>query len=130
MLFLDARSGEQSEPQLQAAAGNLYYISFSPDGRSLAVSGADNAVNVWDVQSRKRLGNPFGPYPGIVALAIFEPNGRLLIVRLENAIEWRMDVHAWEHFACRAAGRDLAPAEWHDVLPNRAYRPICPSSTR
>lgn len=31
-----------------------------------------------------------------------------------------------ERFACRAAGRDLTPAEWPDVLPDRAYRPVCP----
>jgi hypothetical protein len=40
-----------------------------------------------------------------------------------------MSVRTWEQFGCRAAGRDLTRAEWRDLLPNRAYRPICPSET-
>jgi hypothetical protein len=57
----------------------------------------------------------------------FEPNGRLLMIPLSNAFEWPTDVKSWERFACRVAGRDLTPAEWHDLLPNRAYRPVCQS---
>jgi WD40 repeat protein/class 3 adenylate cyclase/tRNA A-37 threonylcarbamoyl transferase component Bud32 len=127
VLLLNARTGKQSQPPLQAAAGNIEYVSLSPDGRSLAVGAADNAVSVWDLRSRKRLGNPFGPYPGTVPAAIFERNSQLLIVLLENAVEWPTDVRTWEHFACRAAGRDLTRAEWNDVLPNRAYQHVCPA---
>ena len=47
-----------------------------------------------------------------------------------NAIEWPMNLNTWEQFACRVAGRNLTPAEWHEVLPNRAYRPTCPAGTR
>jgi hypothetical protein len=28
-------------------------------------------------------------------------------------------------FACRAAGRDLTSGERHDLLPSRAYQPVC-----
>jgi hypothetical protein len=38
-----------------------------------------------------------------------------------------MDTGTWERFACRVAGRDFTRAEWHDVLPNRAYRSVCPA---
>jgi hypothetical protein len=38
-------------------------------------------------------------------------------------------LNTWEQFACRVAGRNLTRAEWHDVLPNRAYRPTCPAGT-
>lgn len=126
VLFLNPRSGKPVQPPLQAAAGNIDYVSFSADGRSLAVGAADNAVSVWDLRSRKRLGNPFGPYPGTIPATLFEPNGRLLIVLLENAIEWPTDVRTWERFACQAAGRNLTHAEWADLLPNRPYRRVCP----
>ena len=61
LLLLDTRTGKQAQPLLQAASGNIADVSFSPDGRSVA----DNTVDVWDLQSRTRLGNPFGPYPRI-----------------------------------------------------------------
>jgi WD40 repeat protein len=125
VLFLDARSGKPARPPLQAAAGNILSLSFSADGRSLAVSGADNAVSLWDLPSRKRLGNPFGPYPGTIPGTLFEPNGRLLIELAERADDWPTDVGTWARFACRAAGRDLTHAEWRDILPNRPYRHVC-----
>ncbi|HJS93661.1 MAG TPA: hypothetical protein VJ741_05315 [Solirubrobacteraceae bacterium] len=86
-------------------------------------------MSVWDLQSRKRVGNPFGPYDIGEPGAFFEPNGRLLIVLYEGAIEWPMDARAWERFACRVAGRDLTSDEWRDLLPNRVYRPTCPSNS-
>jgi hypothetical protein len=60
---------------------------------------------------------------------LFEPNGRLLIELRSSAIEWPMNVNTWVQLACRVAGRNLTRAEWHDVLPNRAYRPTCPAGT-
>jgi WD40 repeat protein/class 3 adenylate cyclase len=125
--LLDPRTGQLAGPPIRAAAGEISDVSFSPDGRSVAVSSNDHTVSVWDLRSRMRLGNAFGPYPGTVPIALFEPNGRLLIELLSNAIEWPMDVNTWERFACQAAGRDLTRPEWHDLLPNRAYRPVCPA---
>ena len=75
-----------------------------------------------------RVGNAFGPYLGTVPAALFAPNGRLVIDLLSNAIEWPMDAPTWERFACRAAGRDLTRAEWHDLLPNRPYETVCPKN--
>jgi hypothetical protein len=46
---------------------------------------------------------------------------------LANAIEWPMDVHTWERFACGVAGRNLTRAEWHDLLPNRPDQAACPA---
>jgi WD40 repeat protein len=111
---------------IQVGAGEISDVSFSPDGRSFAVSSNDHTASAWDLASGTRLGNAFGPYPGTIPTALFEPNGRLLINLLSNGIEWPMDVHTWARFACQVAGRDLTPAEWHDVLPDRAYEPVCP----
>lgn len=130
ILLLDPRTGKQTQPPLQAAAGNIATVSFSPDGRSVAVGAADNAVSVWDLQSRKRLGDPFGRYPGFIPFTLFEPDGRLLILLAGNAVQWPINLPTWERSACRIVGHNLTRAEWHDVLPNRAYRPICPTSTR
>jgi class 3 adenylate cyclase/WD40 repeat protein/tRNA A-37 threonylcarbamoyl transferase component Bud32 len=126
VLFLDPRTGRAARPALQAAAGSIAYIAFSPDGRSLAVSGPGYGVNVWDLRTRKQLGRSFGPYRGIIPPVLFEPDGRLLIVLVEQGVQWPTDLQAWERFACQVAGRDLTRAEWQDLLPTRRYQAVCP----
>lgn len=130
VLLLDLRTGRWTPPPIQVATGQIVQLSFSPDGRSFAASSTDHTVSVWDLRSRARLGDAFGPYPGTVPDVLFEPNGRLLIELLSSAIEWPMDVNTWVQFACRVAGRNLTGTEWHQVLPNRAFRPTCPVRTR
>ena len=49
-----------------------------------------------------------------------------MIAYLEDAVKWPMDPRKWKRFACQVAGRDLTPAEWSDVLPDREYRRVCP----
>jgi WD40 repeat protein len=127
LLLLDARTGRQAAAPIQVAAGIVSQVSFSPDGHSFAVSSNDHTASLWDLRSRKRLGDAFGPFRGTVPAVSFEPNGRLLIDLLSNAVEWPTDVRTWERFACRAAGRDLTRAEWHDLMPNRGYHPVCPA---
>jgi WD40 repeat protein len=130
VLVLDSRTGRPTASPIQVATGAIAQASFSPDGRSFAVSSTDHTVSVWDLRARARLGNPFGPYPGTVPAVLFERSGRLLIELASSAIEWPMDVNTWGQFACRVAGRNLTRAEWHEVLPNRAYRPTCPVGPR
>jgi WD40 repeat protein/class 3 adenylate cyclase len=129
-LLVDARNGRRMAPPVQVATGDIAQVSFSPDGRSFAVSSDNTTASIWDLGSRARLGDQFGPYPGTVPEVLFEHNGRLLIELASSAIEWPMNVHTWEEFACRVAGRNLTPVQWHDVLPNRPYRPICPADPR
>jgi WD40 repeat protein len=125
-LLLDARSGRRIAPAIQVAGGVISQVSFSPDGHSVAVSSADHTASVWDLQTRSRLGNAFGPYLGTVPSALFAPDGHLVINLLANGVEWPMDVRTWERFACQVAGRNLTRAEWRDVLPNRPYEKVCP----
>jgi hypothetical protein len=40
-------------------------------------------------------------------------------------IGWDVDPADWERAACAVTNRELTPAEWHDFVPERSYRPIC-----
>jgi WD40 repeat protein/class 3 adenylate cyclase/tRNA A-37 threonylcarbamoyl transferase component Bud32 len=127
-VLLDDRSGRRVAAPIQAAAGQISQVSFSPDGHSVAISSDDHTASVWDLRARRRLGNAFGPFLGTIPATLFAPDGHLVIDLLSNAIEWPMDTSTWESFACRAAGRNLTRAEWHDLLPSRPYESVCPGN--
>jgi WD40 repeat protein len=127
LLLLDPRTGKQVAAPLQVTSGETSQLSFSPDGRDVAIASNDHTLTVWNLEGRSRLGDAFGPFVDVVPSPLFEPNGRLLINLLSNGIQWPMDVASWERFACRVAGRPITHAEWHDLLPTRPYRPVCPA---
>jgi hypothetical protein len=82
---------------------------------------------VWDIRSRTRVGGVFPIAKGVGPAVAFEPSGRLLITELGSTIEWPLDRPTLQRFACQVAGRDLTREQWHDILPNRPYRPVCPA---
>jgi WD40 repeat protein len=125
--FFDTHSDRRRGPATKMAGAQIAQLAISPDGRLLAVSALDTAATVWDIRSRTRIGDAFPVAKGEIPAVAFEPRGRLLITELGSAIEWPLDRPTLQRFACQVAGRDLTRQEWHEVLPNRAYRPVCPA---
>jgi WD40 repeat protein len=125
-LLWKARRGVTAVPPLHVATASIAAMSFSPNGKQLAVSSTDESTTLWNLGSRKEVGDSFPSRPLVIPVPVFERNGRLLIDYLADAAQWPMNVGAWERFACSVAGRNLTRAEWRDVLPNRSYRRVCP----
>jgi hypothetical protein len=125
--FFDTHSDRRRGPATKMAGAQIAQLAISPDGRLLAVSALDTTATVWDIRSRTRIGDAFPVAKGEIPAVAFEPRGRLLITELGSAIEWPLDRPTLQRFACQVAGRDLTRQEWHEVLPNRAYRPVCPA---
>ncbi len=125
VLFWNARTGAQAPP-LQVSTGNVAGISFSPAGTTMAVASNDGSTTLWDVRSGQQIGSSFPERPNVITVPVFEHNGRLLIEYLSDAAQWPMDVASWERFACQVAGRDMTPAEFHQILPDRPYMHVCP----
>jgi WD40 repeat protein/energy-coupling factor transporter ATP-binding protein EcfA2 len=66
---------------LSGHAGAVYLTSFSPDGRTLATTGFDRTIRLWDVHDRDRpapLGEPLRGHTSWVTSAVFSPDGRTL----------------------------------------------------
>jgi WD40 repeat protein/class 3 adenylate cyclase len=126
VVLLDPHDGERVGPPIEVGKDVIDPVSFSPDGRLLAASSGDQTATVWTLASRKRLGTTFPAVQGVVPVAHFAPDGDLVVWYLVDAVKWPMDPRKWMRFACQVAGRDLTPAEWSDVLPDREYRPVCP----
>jgi WD40 repeat protein len=124
VLFLDAHDGEPRGPAIAVGRDEIDPVSFSADGRLLAASSTDQTTTVWDVASRTRLGTTFPVEQG-AGTAHFAPDGDLVIAYLANAVKWPMNPRTWQRFACRVAGRDITPAEWAEILPDRHPQRVC-----
>jgi WD40 repeat protein len=126
ILLWDTRRGAQIRAPLATAASNVLGIAFSPDGRRLVASLFNGDTLLWDLQTGQRMGISFPAMTGAITEPLFSPNGDLLINYNGVAADWPTDLGSWERYACQVAGRDLTPAEWANVLPNRPYQHVCP----
>ncbi|MFG6196874.1 hypothetical protein [Nonomuraea sp. JJY05] len=56
-------------PALPRAAGDLLLLAFSPDGRTQASVTEKGALQLWDVEARRRLGGSYRLWEDAVSLA-------------------------------------------------------------
>jgi WD40 repeat protein len=112
-------------PPLRGHEGLLFTSEFSPDGRTLATTASDGSVILWDVASRRSLGELPGRLGQISSR--FTPDGRRLFVlhELGTAQRWEVSPDAWSAHACRVAGHELTRADWEQLVPDQDYRAVC-----
>ena len=74
LLLWDAATGRPAK-ELTAAAAAQSYVAFSPDGRLLAVGGADKALRLWDVAAGKTV-QKADYLPGVVTSLAWSQDGK------------------------------------------------------
>ena len=129
--FLSTRTFDPVAPPRQVAAGLVIDAKFSPDGQFLSTLGSDGDLMLWDARSWTPYGKPLTDNHGWGFLA-FSPDGQRLRALYEDhtMVDLSMDPSDWVADACRAANRQLTPAELAVLLPGEPYHRTCPAPSR
>ncbi|AGX86377.1 WD40 repeat domain-containing protein [Candidatus Symbiobacter mobilis] len=76
--LLNARQRNEVPSSVLFAGTIIIAVAYSPDGKVLASGSADNTVRLWDVATRKPLGEPLRGHEDIVSSVAFSPDGKVL----------------------------------------------------
>ena len=121
----DVRTGELISELDQGSAGALT-LDFSPDGRTIAVSGFEPVASLWDVGTGVRIGPTLTAGSRRAEIDLSPDGRRLLLTHADGrGAVWDVDPESWARRACALANRTLTPEEWEEFLPGRPYEPAC-----
>jgi WD40 repeat protein len=81
------------------AFGGSFTVALAPDGKTLAIAGADSVLRLYEVDTGKELRTVKGPPMGLGAL-VFAPDGKMLAGR---SMQQQETVYLWE----TATGKEI-----------------------
>ncbi|CAN5759291.1 hypothetical protein BH23ACT4_BH23ACT4_11200 [soil metagenome] len=132
-----ARGGEITEYDLKTlkplgtfpgARGEVNTLQFSADGAVLLAGANDQTVSIYDVATRRRIGDvipAFSPHIGPRGL---RPDGMAVAVNQRaGVVIWDIDPDHLAEAACVLAGRNLTQTEWSTYMSAFGdYLATCP----
>jgi WD40 repeat protein len=135
----DTTTGSQLFPPLSGHKGQVWGVTFSPDGKFLATAGVDGTVKVWDAATGQ-LDRTFPEHTSRVHVVAFSPDdGRLVAsggadqtVKVWERATGKVLHSSTEHtdyifgMAFSPDGRYLASASWREVIiwDTETWRPL------
>jgi WD40 repeat protein len=115
-------------PQVVGHEGNVSWLAWSADSRTVVSSGFDGQLALWDGESGSLLGGlALEAAAGAPLTAAFDGETTMVTALAADGSIYRWDTNpdSWVEFACRVAGRNLTDAEWRDTFGHRPYRQTC-----
>jgi WD40 repeat protein len=78
---------------LRGHTGYVFAVAFSPDGRTLVTSGADNEIRLWNVADRTPIGVPLtGPRNYVFSVVLSSDGGTLAAAAGDGTVWlWNID---------------------------------------
>lgn len=129
LVVVNARTMAQQGPYVSAAAGFVVSVRYSPDGQTIATTGTDAQLNLWDAATLKRIGLPVDAH---ILKTWWTPAGDLFgyqYIDGPTTHQQRFSMPGrpaeWIALACAIAGSDLTRAEWARFVGNRPYQRVC-----
>jgi WD40 repeat protein len=114
-------------PPIEGAVEVPRAVSFSPDGTTFVISDASGQVHLWDATTGTPLAR-LAPRPGFGARAGFADEHTVVVATNDGGVyRWDTSLEAAIDAACKVAGRNMTPAEWREVFPDRPHRETCPA---
>ncbi len=111
-----------------SARGEVNTLEFSRDGDVLLAAANDQTVSLFDVASRRRIGDPIAAFSPLIGAGHMNPEGTQVAVnQRDGVVIWDIDPDHLAAAACKLAGRNLTEAEWNTYLDGFGpYRATCP----
>ncbi len=122
----DATTGRRLKEPVNANAGFVMTVAFTPDGSTIVTSGTDGTVRLWDADTLKQIGSNLPHVDNEATVAMVVNGDQLLAVSAVGKLyRWDLDAGRWADQACLVANRTLTRSEWRSFLPGLPYDPAC-----
>ncbi|MET9341513.1 WD40 repeat domain-containing protein [Nonomuraea sp. NPDC003804] len=123
-----AKGPDLLTPVLRGTTGEIEELAFSPKGDLLASVTREGILQIWDVNTMRRLGGAFNLHGSQITSLAFSPDDSTVYAADWGSV-YKIPIGAERivQDVCRRAGHPLSPADWAALLKDVPYRDICPA---